>query len=247
MANQTSISFENVEFGYTDEISILNGISFNVEAGKRIGIVGGSGSGKSTIIRLIFRFYDADKGVIKIGGKDISKINLESLRQLISVVPQDTVLFNDSIYHNISYGFLSASKEEVYEAARIADVHDKIMAMPQQYKTVVGERGLKLSGGEKQRISIARAILKKPLFVLYDEATSSLDSITEENILSAIRRITVDRTSVFIAHRLSTVMDCDQIFVLEKGKVIESGTHEELIQVDGSRYQELWNSQNKLL
>jgi len=244
-SDQASISFENVSFGYTDDKTVLNKLNFNAEPGQSIGIVGGSGSGKSTIIRLLYRFYDLNSGKVSIGGKDISSVNIESLRRLIGVVPQDTVLFHDTIYHNILFGRLDATEEEVYEAAKMADVHDSIMAMPDGYNTKVGERGLKLSGGEKQRVAIARAILKNPLIVLYDEATSSLDSITEENILQAIRRITCDRTSIFIAHRLSTVMHCDKILVLDKGSIAEEGTHQQLVQLEGSIYQHLWNSQNK--
>jgi len=243
--NQTSIEFTNVTFGYNKEKEILHDVNFHVKSGQSVGIVGGSGNGKSTIIRLLYRFYDCNGGAIMIGGHDITQVELNSLRKTISVVPQDTVLFHDTIYYNISYGDLNASKEKVENAAKMAEVHESILSMPDGYNTMVGERGLKLSGGEKQRIAIARAILKDPQIVLYDEATSSLDSLTEENILRAIKRMTKNRTSIFIAHRLSTVMDCDQIFVLEKGNIIENGTHEELLMNSDSKYTKLWKSQNK--
>ena len=199
--NETTIAFENVSFGYTPSKTILDTMNFHVEPGQRIGIVGGSGSGKSTVIRLLYRLYDANAGRVLIGGKDISQVDLDSVRKMIAVVPQDTVLFHDTIFQNIKYGNLNATEEEVYEAAKMADVHDSIMNMPDGYQTIVGERGLKLSGGEKQRVAIARAIMKDPAIVLYDEATSSLDSITEEHILNAIKRITRQKTSIFIAHR----------------------------------------------
>jgi len=240
-----SITFNDVMFGYSREKEILKDVSFHVGSGQSVGIVGGSGSGKSTIIRLLYRFYDCQKGSIKVGGHDITEVDLDSFRKTISVVPQDTVLFHDTIYHNIAYGDLNASKESVEEAAKLAEVHHSILNMPNGYDTMVGERGLKLSGGEKQRIAIARAILKDPQIVLYDEATSSLDSITEENILGAIKKMTKNRTSIFIAHRLSTVMDCDQIFVLNEGRIAEHGTHEELMSHPDSTYSKLWRSQNK--
>jgi len=241
----TSITFNDVMFGYSREKEILKNVSFHVNSGQSVGIVGGSGSGKSTIIRLLYRFYDCQKGSVKVGGHDITEVDLDSFRRTISVVPQDTVLFHDTIYHNIAYGDLNASRESVEEAAKLAEVHHSILNMPNGYDTMVGERGLKLSGGEKQRIAIARAILKDPQIVLYDEATSSLDSITEENILGAIKKMTKNRTSVFIAHRLSTVMDCDQIFVLNEGRIAENGTHEELMSQPDSTYSKLWRSQNK--
>uniref|UniRef100_H2XQT6 Iron-sulfur clusters transporter ABCB7, mitochondrial n=1 Tax=Ciona intestinalis TaxID=7719 RepID=H2XQT6_CIOIN len=245
--NDVSIKFENVSFGYTGDKLILNDLNFAVEPGQSIGIVGGSGSGKSTIVRLLYRFYDPASGRILIGDNDIKQVNLESMRQHIGIVPQDTVLFHDTIYHNISYGNLKASEAEIIEAAKMADVHHSILNMPHGYKTHVGERGLKLSGGEKQRIAIARAILKNPTLVVYDEATSSLDSITEENILSAIRRVTQTKTAIFIAHRLSTVMACDEIYVLAEGKVSERGTHQQLLGDKNSLYYELWKSQNKIV
>ncbi|KAF5751298.1 ABC transporter B family member 25 mitochondrial [Tripterygium wilfordii] len=241
-----SIQFDNVHFSYMTERKILNGVSFVVPAGKSVAIVGTSGSGKSTILRLLFRFYDAHSGNINIDGQDIRDVTLDSLRRSIGVVPQDTVLFNDTIFHNIRYGRLSAAEEDVYDAARRAAIHDTIMKFPQKYSTVVGERGLKLSGGEKQRVSLARAFLKAPAILLCDEATSALDSTTESEILNALKSLANDRTSVFIAHRLTTAMQCDEIIVLEDGKVIEQGPHEVLLAKDG-RYAQLWTQQNNTL
>lgn len=238
-----SIEFDNVHFGYTMERKILDGVSFVVSAGKSVAIVGTSGSGKSTILRLLYRFFDSDSGCIRIDGQDVRDVTLESLRKCIGVVPQDTVLFNDTIFHNIHYGRLSASEEEVYDAARCAALHDTIMNFPEKYSTIVGERGLKLSGGEKQRVSLARAFLKSPSILLCDEATSALDSTTEAAILNALKTIASNRTSIFIAHRLTTAMQCDEIIVLENGKVVEQGPHEALLLRTG-RYQQLWSQQN---
>ncbi|XP_027940058.1 ABC transporter B family member 25, mitochondrial isoform X2 [Vigna unguiculata] len=241
--NGGSIQFENVHFSYLTERKILDGISFVVPAGKSVAIVGTSGSGKSTILRLLFRFFDPNSGSIKIDNQDIREVTLESLRKSIGVVPQDTVLFNDTIFHNIHYGRLSATKEEVYEAAQQAAIHNTIMNFPDQYSTVVGERGLKLSGGEKQRVALARSFLKAPAILLCDEATSALDSTTEAEILSALKSVAKNRTSIFIAHRLTTAMQCDEIIVLENGKVVEQGPHEELLSKAG-RYAQLWGQQN---
>ncbi|KAK7321438.1 hypothetical protein VNO77_32086 [Canavalia gladiata] len=241
--NGGRIQFENVHFSYLTERKILDGISLVVPAGKSVAIVGTSGSGKSTILRLIFRFFDPHSGSIKIDDQDIREVTLESLRKSIGVVPQDTVLFNDTIFHNIHYGRLSATKEEVYEAARRAAIHDTIMNFPDQYSTVVGERGLKLSGGEKQRVALARAFLKAPAILLCDEATSALDSTTEAEILNALKSLANNRTSIFIAHRLTTAMQCDEIIVLENGKVVEQGPHEVLLSNAG-RYAQLWGQQN---
>lgn len=238
-----SIEFDKVHFRYLSERTILDGISFTVPAGKSVAIVGTSGSGKSTILRLLFRFFDADSGTIRIDGQDIREVTLESLRKSIGVVPQDTVLFNDTIYHNIRYGRLSATEEEVYDAARRAAIHDTIMNFPEKYSTVVGERGLKLSGGEKQRVALARAFLKAPPILLCDEATSALDSTTEAEILNALKSLANNRTSIFIAHRLTTAMQCDEIIVLENGKVVEQGAHEVLLSKAG-RYAQLWTQQN---
>ncbi|XP_028671248.2 iron-sulfur clusters transporter ABCB7, mitochondrial [Erpetoichthys calabaricus] len=239
-----TIRFEDVQFQYLEGQKVLNGISFDVPAGKKIAIVGGSGSGKSTIVRLLFRFYEPQNGNIYIADQNIKDVSLESLRKIIGVVPQDSVLFHNTIFYNLQYGNIHASPEEVYQVAKLGGIHDAILRMPSGYNTQVGERGLKLSGGEKQRVAIARAILKNPPILLYDEATSSLDSITEENILTAMKEMVKDRTSIFIAHRLSTIVDADEIIVLDQGKVAERGTHWSLLSNPNSLYTELWNTQN---
>ncbi|XP_037116826.1 ATP-binding cassette sub-family B member 7, mitochondrial [Syngnathus acus] len=241
---ESTIRFEDVYFEYLEGQKVLNGVTFEVPAGKKVAIVGGSGSGKSTIMRLLFRFYEPQRGNIYIGGQNIRDVSLESLRKALGVVPQDAVLFHNTIYYNLQYGNINATPEDVYQVARLAGIHDAILRMPHGYDTQVGERGLKLSGGEKQRVAIARAILKNPPILLYDEATSSLDSITEENILSAMKEMVKDRTSVFIAHRLSTVVDADEIVVLNEGKVKEHGNHQTLLGTPGSLYADLWNTQN---
>ncbi|CAA0838109.1 ABC transporter B family member 25-mitochondrial [Striga hermonthica] len=238
-----SVEFKDVHFSYLPERKILDGISFVVPAGKSVAIVGTSGSGKSTILRLLFRFFDTHSGHIKIDGQDIRTVTLESLRQSIGVVPQDTVLFNDTIFHNIHYGCLSATEEEVYSAARQASIHDTIMNFPEKYQTVVGERGLKLSGGEKQRVALARTFLKAPRILFCDEATSALDSTTEAEILNALKSLANNRTAIFIAHRLTTAMQCDEIVVLENGRVVEQGPHDVLLSKMG-RYSQLWSQQN---
>ncbi|CAK6450485.1 unnamed protein product [Pipistrellus nathusii] len=239
-----SVAFENVHFEYIEGQKVLSGVSFEVPAGKKVAIVGGSGSGKSTIVRLLFRFYEPQQGNIYLAGQNIQDVSLESLRRAVGVVPQDAVLFHNTIYYNLLYGNISASPEDVYAVAKLAGLHDAILRMPHGYDTQVGERGLKLSGGEKQRVAIARAILKDPQVILYDEATSSLDSITEETILSAMRDAVKHRTSIFIAHRLSTVVDADEIIVLDKGKVAERGTHHGLLANPGSIYSEMWHTQS---
>ncbi|KAM9470310.1 iron-sulfur clusters transporter ABCB7, mitochondrial [Clarias gariepinus] len=239
-----SIRFEDVYFEYLEGQKVLNGVSFEVPVGKKVAIVGGSGSGKSTIVRLLFRFYEPQQGNIYIAGQNIRDVSLESLRKALGVVPQDAVLFHNTIFYNLQYGNINASPEEVYSVAKLAGIHDAILKMPHGYETQVGERGLKLSGGEKQRVAIARAILKNPPILLYDEATSSLDSITEENILSSMKEMVTDRTSVFIAHRLSTIVDADEIIVLNQGKVAERGDHHTLLSTPGSLYADLWHTQN---
>ncbi|KAL2768534.1 iron-sulfur clusters transporter ABCB7, mitochondrial isoform 3 [Daubentonia madagascariensis] len=239
-----TVAFDNVHFEYIEGQKVLSGISFEVPAGKKVAIVGGSGSGKSTIVRLLFRFYEPQKGSIYLAGQNIQDVSLESLRRAVGVVPQDAVLFHNTIYYNLLYGNISASPEEVYAVAKLAGLHDAILRMPHGYDTQVGERGLKLSGGEKQRVAIARAILKDPPVILYDEATSSLDSITEETILGAMRDVVKHRTSIFIAHRLSTVVDADEIIVLDQGKVAERGTHHGLLANPGSIYSEMWHTQS---
>ncbi|XP_063490759.1 iron-sulfur clusters transporter ABCB7, mitochondrial isoform X12 [Symphalangus syndactylus] len=239
-----TVAFENVHFEYIEGQKVLSGISFEVPAGKKVAIVGGSGSGKSTIVRLLFRFYEPQKGSIYLAGQNIQDVSLESLRRAVGVVPQDAVLFHNTIYYNLLYGNISASPEEVYAVAKLAGLHDAILRMPHGYNTQVGERGLKLSGGEKQRVAIARAILKDPPLILYDEATSSLDSITEETILGAMKDVVKHRTSIFIAHRLSTVVDADEIIVLDQGKVAERGTHHGLLANPHSIYSEMWHTQS---
>ncbi|XP_067903372.1 iron-sulfur clusters transporter ABCB7, mitochondrial isoform X2 [Heterodontus francisci] len=241
---KSTITFDDVCFEYIDGHKVLDGVSFEVPAGKKVAIVGGSGSGKSTIVRLLFRFYEPQKGNIYVAGQNINDISLESLRKTIGVVPQDAVLFHNTIFYNLQYGNINATLEDVYNVARLAGLHDSILRMPNGYNTQVGERGLKLSGGEKQRVAIARTILKNPQIILYDEATSSLDSITEENILRAMRDLVHHRTSVFIAHRLTTVVDADEILVLDKGKIAERGTHQTLLNNSNSLYYDLWQTQN---
>jgi len=238
------IRFENVSFHYDERRLLLKDISFTVAPGKNVAIVGPSGAGKSTISRLLFRFYEVSGGRILIDGQDIREVTQESLRRAIGMVPQDTVLFNDTIYYNISYGNPSASPSEVEEASHLAHIHDFIMALPEGYQSTVGERGLKLSGGERQRVAIARSVLKKPYIMLFDEATSALDSQTEQGILGALAEISADRTTLSIAHRLSTVVDADEILVMENGIIIERGTHLELLKISG-RYSNMWARQQE--
>ena len=242
--DETEIEFNNVKFGYDKKRVILKGITFKVPNGKKIAIVGPTGAGKSTISRLLFRFYDPTNGEIKINNEDLRNINQESLRQKIGVVPQDTVLFNDTIYYNIAYGNPLASREEIINAAKVADIHNFIESIPDQYDTLVGERGLKLSGGEKQRVAIARTILKNPSIFFFDEATSALDSSTEKEIQENLEKISKGKTTLIIAHRLSTAADADNIIVLDKGEIIEEGTHEELLKL-GKVYREMWKKQKK--
>jgi len=239
-----SIEFEGIQFGYTPDREVLKDVGFSVPAGHKVAVVGASGSGKSTLVKLLFRFYDPDAGRITIDGQDIRKVTQASLRRVIGIVPQDTVLFNDTIFENVRYGNPDATEEEVQTAIRLAHLDAFIRSLPRGGETMVGERGLKLSGGEKQRVSIARTILKRPPIMVFDEATSSLDSKSEQAILQALREISRDHTSLVIAHRLSTVVDADTIMVLDGGSIVESGTHEQLLQQEG-RYTALWLAQQK--
>lgn len=238
------IEFKNVFFSYNENRKILKNISIDIPSGKKIAIVGPSGAGKSTIGRLLFRFYDSSQGKILIDNQDIVNCTQESLHKNIAVVPQDTVLFNESIFFNIKYADNNASKEDVISAAILANIHHFIDDLPDKYNTMVGERGLKLSGGEKQRIAIARAVLKKPKIIIFDEATSSLDSKSENKILNSMKKISKDITSLVIAHRLSTISDADNIYVLDHGSIIESGTHEYLLTSKGMYFQ-MWNLQKE--
>ncbi|MER0237120.1 ABC transporter ATP-binding protein/permease [Fulvimarina sp. MAC8] len=239
-----TIRFENVRFGYDPEREILKGVSFEVPAGKSIAIVGPSGAGKSTISRLLFRFYDVGSGRITIDGQDISRVTQESVRAVIGIVPQDTVLFNDTIAYNIRYGRTDASEAEVQRAADLAQIGDFIRSLPAGFKSMVGERGLKLSGGEKQRVAVARTILKAPPILVLDEATSALDTHTEKDIQSALDLVSKDRTTLTIAHRLSTVIGADEIIVLKAGEIVERGSHRELLAMDGL-YAEMWTMQRE--
>jgi len=238
------VRFERVSFAYTPERPILHEVSFTVPSGRKVAVVGPSGAGKSTLARLLFRFYDVTAGRIQIGGQDIAGVTQESLRRAIGMVPQDTVLFNDTILHNISYANPEADFQAVVEAARVADIHEFIAALPDGYQTVVGERGLKLSGGEKQRVAIARVVLKRPRIMVFDEATSSLDSQSEQNILVALNRVSRAVTTLVIAHRLSTVVDADEILVMRDGRIVERGRHAALLEL-GGLYAELWRLQQE--
>jgi ATP-binding cassette, subfamily B, heavy metal transporter len=243
-AGPATVEFRNVNFSYEPARQILHGVSFVIPAGQRVAVVGHSGSGKSTLARLLFRFYDVSGGEILVNGTDIKDIKQSSLRGAIGIVPQDTVLFNDTIRYNIHYGRTAASEADVVEAARAAHIHDFIETLPAGYESKVGERGLKLSGGEKQRVAIARALLKDPRILIFDEATSALDSKSEKAIQAELERISVGRTTLVIAHRLSTVMDADMILVLSHGRIVERGTHRELLAA-GGEYSRMWALQQE--
>jgi ATP-binding cassette subfamily B protein len=239
-----AIRFENVGFSYDGKREILKDVSFEVPAGKRVAVVGTSGSGKSTLARLLFRFYDVNQGRITIDGQDLRDVTQTSVRAAIGVVPQDTVLFNDTIYYNIAYGRPEATRDEIENAARVAHIAQFIARLPDGWETTVGERGLKLSGGEKQRVSIARTILKSPRILVFDEATSALDSHTEKSIQAELSEISRDHTTLVIAHRLSTIVDADEILVLEHGRIVERGAFRELLAADG-RFAEMWRLQQE--
>ena len=245
MPSKGKIEFKDVSFSYSPERPILKNITFEINSGETIGIVGPTGSGKTTLMRLLFRFFDVQEGSILFDGQDIKSVTQHSLRKHIGVVPQDTVLFNDSIEANIKYAKSEAGLGEVKIAASMAEIHDQIMTFSEGYNTVVGERGLKLSGGEKQRVAIARTILKNPMVVLLDEATSALDSATEKNIQLALNRVCIGKTTVIIAHRLSTITHADQILVLNDGEIVQRGKHDELVLEDGL-YKELWHQQSNV-
>ena len=238
------VAFEHVDFSYDPKRQILRDVTFDVPAGNKVAVVGPSGSGKSTLARLLYRFYDVNAGAVRMNDLDVRDVKQSSLRAAIGIVPQDTVLFNDTIYYNIQYGRPEASREEVFDAARAAHIHDFISSLPDGYEARVGERGLKLSGGEKQRVAIARAILKDPRVLIFDEATSALDSKSEKAIQAELDRIARGHTTLVIAHRLSTVMDADEILVMDQGRIVERGTHRELLAARGA-YAQMWALQQQ--
>jgi ATP-binding cassette subfamily B protein len=236
------LRFSHVDFSYETKRQILFDVDFTIAAGTTTAVVGHSGSGKSTLARLLFRFYDVNAGGITIDGQDLRDVTQASLRQAIGIVPQDTVLFNDTIEYNIAYGRPGASKEQIIAAAKAAYIHDFIETLPDGYATMVGERGLKLSGGEKQRVAIARTVLKHPAILIFDEATSALDSKAEQAIQAQLKEIARDRTTLVIAHRLSTIADAAQILVLDHGRIVERGTHQSLLAAEGA-YAQMWARQ----
>jgi ATP-binding cassette, subfamily B, heavy metal transporter len=242
ITNNAQVSFSHVDFSYEKNRQILFDIDFTIAAGTTTAVVGHSGSGKSTLARLLFRFYDVNAGAIKIDEQDIRQVSQTSLRNAIGIVPQDTVLFNDSIAYNIRYGRPDASEEDIIAVAKAAYIHEFILSLPEGYETPVGERGLKLSGGEKQRVAIARTLLKNPAILIFDEATSALDSRAEQAIQAQLKDIARDRTTLVIAHRLSTIADAHQILVMDHGRIVERGTHNELLALQGA-YAQMWERQ----
>jgi len=240
-----TVRFDDVRFGYEPERPILQGVSFEIPAGHTVAVVGPSGAGKSTLARLLYRFYDVQGGAITVGGQDIRSVTQDSLRRAIGVVPQDTVLFNDSVAYNIGYGREGATQPEIEAAARAARIHDFIVAQPRGYDTLVGERGLKLSGGEKQRVAIARTLLKNPPILIFDEATSALDSANERAIQAELTRLARGKTTLVIAHRLSTIVEADDILVMDGGRIIERGRHTALLAAGGA-YARMWHLQHSV-
>ena len=245
MVKQADISFDNIHFAYNKKRPIIKGLSFKINGGEKVAVVGTSGSGKSTLVKLLFRFYDVNSGSIHIDGQNIKEVTQHSLRQHIGIVPQDTVLFNDTLFNNVQYGSPSARKEEVLKAIDLAHLSEFIASLPDGLETMVGERGLKLSGGEKQRVAIARTILKNPAILVFDEATSSLDSESEQAILTAINEVARNRTSLVIAHRLSTIVDSDNIIVMSHGEIVEQGNHAQLLALKG-QYSKMWQLQQSV-
>ncbi len=239
-----AVAFNHVDFAYDQRRQILSDVDFQIAPGSKVAVVGSSGAGKSTLSRLLFRFYEVGGGGISIDGQDIRHVTQKSLRRAIGIVPQDTVLFNDTIYYNIAYGKPNATREEIIQAAKHAHIHEFIETLPDKYDSMVGERGLKLSGGEKQRVAIARTVLKNPSILVFDEATSALDSKTEKIIQAELREVSRDRTTLVIAHRLSTIVDADQILVMDHGKIIERGSHRELLALNGA-YARMWTLQQE--
>jgi len=241
-----AIRVNNAEYAYQKDRQILRGVDLTINPGESVAVVGSSGSGKSTLLRMILRLYDVDRGSISIDSHPITELTLESLRQSMALIPQDTLMFNDTIYNNVRYGDLEASHEQVMQALEGAQLHPLISSLPEGVDTVVGERGIKLSGGERQRIAIARAILRQPRLLVCDEATSSLDSNTEADIMKTLKSVAKGRTCIFISHRLSTVQHCDTIHVLAEGRIVESGRHEDLVDKPSGLYKKMWETQEKL-